>query len=176
MDSAQVAKNEFMRVGGISPAQWVLGRLPRGVGHVLDEEELGQLGVLSGRLDATTAFGRQAEFRHTARKAFVHEDCSRRVRKTVLRKSAPLPGRYQAGDLVCYRISRDEPSGVTTWNTVSKIIGFDNKTVWVVHQGVPVATSLARLRPCTSAEVLAFQVLNRGNIQYEHTTGTTEVR
>ena len=52
---------------------------------------------------------------------------------------------------------------------MSKIIGFDNKTVWVVHQGVPVATSLARLRPCTSAEVLAFQVLNRGNLQYEHT-------
>ncbi|CAE7692632.1 RE1 [Symbiodinium sp. CCMP2592] len=168
MLEAQVAKNEFMRVGGFSPTQWVLGRLPRGVGHVLDEEELGQLGVLSGRLDATTAFGRQAEFRHTARKAFVHEDCSRRVRKTVLRKSAPLPGKYQAGDLVCYRISRDEHSGVSTWSTVSKIIGFDNKTVWVVHQGVPVATSLARLRPCTSAEVLAFQVLNRGNIQYEH--------
>ncbi|CAE7728714.1 RE1 [Symbiodinium sp. CCMP2592] len=168
MLEAQVAKNEFMRVGGFSPTQWVLGRLPRGVGHVLDEEELGQLGVLSGRLDATTAFGRQAEFRHTARKAFVHEDCSRRVRKTVLRKAAPLPGKYQAGDLVCYRIARDEHSGVSTWSTVSKIIGFDNKTVWVVHQGVPVATSLARLRPCTSAEVLAFQVLNRGNIQYEH--------
>ena len=99
----------------------------------------------------------------------MHEDCSRRVRKTVLRKSAPLPGKYQAGDLVCYRISRDEHSGVSTWSTVSKIIGFDNKTVWVVHQGVPVATSLARLRPCTSAEVLAFQVLNRGNLQYEHT-------
>ncbi|CAE7832525.1 GIP [Symbiodinium sp. CCMP2592] len=143
MLEAQVAKNEFMRVGGFSPTQWVLGRLPRGVGHVLDEEELGQLGVLSGRLDATTAFGRQAEFRHTARKAFVHEDCSRRVRKTVLRKAAPLPGKYQAGDLVCYRIARDEHSGVSTWSTVSKIIGFDNKTVWVVHQGVPVATSLA---------------------------------
>ena len=64
MLEAQVAKNEFMRVGGFSPTQWVLGRLPRGVGHVLDAEELGQLGVLSGRLDATTAFGRQAEFRH----------------------------------------------------------------------------------------------------------------
>ncbi|CAE6970919.1 unnamed protein product [Symbiodinium sp. CCMP2592] len=36
---AQVAKNEFMRVGGVSPTQWVLGRLPRGVGHVLDEVE-----------------------------------------------------------------------------------------------------------------------------------------
>ncbi|CAE7211787.1 RE1 [Symbiodinium sp. CCMP2592] len=144
MLEAQVAKNEFMRVGGFSPTQWVLGRLPRGVGHVLDEEELGQLGVLSGRSDATTAFGRQAEFRHTARKAFVHEDCSRRVRKTVLRKAAPLPGKYQAGDLVCYRIARDEHSGRTCGDQLG--------TTQTVH----------------IAEVLAFQVLNRGNIQYEH--------
>ena len=55
MLEAQVVKNEFMRIGGFSPTQWALGRLPRRVGHVLDEEELGQLGVLSGRLDATTA-------------------------------------------------------------------------------------------------------------------------
>ena len=167
MLEAQVLKNEFLRVGGLSPTQWVLGRLPRGVGHILDEEELGQLGVLSGLQDASTAFGRKAEFRHSARRAFVHEDCSSRVRKTVLRKSAPLPGRYQAGDLVCYRISRNEHTGVTTWSRVSKIIGFDNKTVWVVHQGIPVATSLSRLRPCTSAEVLAYQVLNGGNLRFE---------
>ncbi|CAE7397392.1 unnamed protein product, partial [Symbiodinium necroappetens] len=48
MLAAQVVKNEFIRVGGFSPTQWALGRLPRRVGHVLDEEELGQLGVLSG--------------------------------------------------------------------------------------------------------------------------------
>ena len=41
--------------------QWVLGRLPRGVGHVLDEEELGQLGVLAGMQDPSSAFGRRAE-------------------------------------------------------------------------------------------------------------------
>ena len=39
---------------------------------------------------------------------------------------------------------------------VAKIIGFDHNTVWVVHQGVPVAISLGRLRQCTSAEVLAY--------------------
>ena len=82
------------------------------------------------------------------------QDCSRRVRSAILRSAAPLPGRYQAGDLVCYRIARE---GNASWSTVAKIIGFDHKTVWVVHQGVPVATSLGRLRPCTSAEVLAYQ-------------------
>ena len=30
-------KNEYMRRGGFSPSQWVLGRAPRGVGHMLDE-------------------------------------------------------------------------------------------------------------------------------------------
>ena len=54
MLEAQVSKNEFLRVGGFSPTQWVLGRLPQGVGHILDEEELGQLGVLSGLQDAST--------------------------------------------------------------------------------------------------------------------------
>ena len=52
--------NEFLRVGGFAPVQWVLGRLPRGVGHVLDEEELGQLGVLAGMQDPSSAFGRRA--------------------------------------------------------------------------------------------------------------------
>ena len=74
MLECQTSKNEFIRVGGFSPSQWVLGRLPRGVGTLLDEEELGQLGVLSRRMDATTAFGRKAELRHSARKAFVKED------------------------------------------------------------------------------------------------------
>ena len=41
-------------------------------------------------------------------------------------------------------------------------------TVWVTHRGVPVATSLGKLRPCASAEVLAYQVLNKGTLQYEH--------
>ena len=54
MLEAQVSKNEFLRVGGFAPVQWVLGRLPRGVGHVLDEEELGQLGVLAGMQDPSS--------------------------------------------------------------------------------------------------------------------------
>ena len=167
MTECQVAKNEFVRHGGFSPSQWVLGRQPRGIGHLLDEDELGQLGVLSGAMDPSTAFGRSIEYRHTARRAYVQADTSRRARAAVLRKSGPLPGKYSAGDLVCYRIERDS-SGVPSWSGVSRIIGFDGKTVWVTHRGVPVATSLGKLRPCTSAEVLAYQILSKGNLQYEH--------
>ena len=43
---AQMEKNEAVKRGGFSPSQWVLGKAPRGVGHLLDEDELGHLGAL----------------------------------------------------------------------------------------------------------------------------------
>ena len=84
-----------------------------------------------------------------------------------MRNSGPLPGKYAADDLVSYRIEK-ESIGTPSWSGVSRIIGFDGKTVWVTHRGVPVANSLGKLRPCTSAEVLAYQVLSKGILQYEH--------
>ena len=36
-------KNEFIRHGGFSSQQWVLGKAPRGVGQILDEQEFGDL-------------------------------------------------------------------------------------------------------------------------------------
>ena len=55
-------KNEYLRRGGFSPSQWVLGRAPRGVGHMLDDEEIGHLGVLEGMLDGETAFALRAKY------------------------------------------------------------------------------------------------------------------
>ena len=55
------AKNELVRQGGIAPNQWVLGKFPRGVGHMLEEEELGQLGVLEHQTDSATEFGMRAK-------------------------------------------------------------------------------------------------------------------
>ena len=63
-------KNEFIRHGGFSPQQWVLGKAPRGVGQILDEQELGDLGVLESQVDGATQFGRRSEMRFAARKAF----------------------------------------------------------------------------------------------------------
>ena len=36
------AKNELVRQGGIAPSQYVLDKFLRGVGHMPEEEELGQ--------------------------------------------------------------------------------------------------------------------------------------
>ena len=79
MIECQVIKNKFVRHGGFSPSQWVFGRQPRGIGHLLGEDELGELGVLSGAMDPSTAFGRSIEYRHMTRKAYVHADTSGRA-------------------------------------------------------------------------------------------------
>ena len=55
-------KNEMIRYGGIAPAQWVLGRFfSQGPARLLEEDELGQLGVLCDHLDSTTEFGLRAK-------------------------------------------------------------------------------------------------------------------
>ena len=67
-------KNEMCKVGGIAASQWVLGRYPREVGRMLEEEELGQLGSLHQSMDSTTAFGLRASYRLTSMSQFVRQD------------------------------------------------------------------------------------------------------
>ena len=54
------SKNDDMRHGGFAPAQWVLGKFPRRTGQLLDENKLGQLGVLSAVQGPGTLFQMQA--------------------------------------------------------------------------------------------------------------------
>ena len=51
-----------------------------------------------------------------------------------------------------------------TWSSAARIIGFEDKTAWLIHQGIPIAAALSRLRPCTTAKLLAHQVLTRGQL------------
>ena len=90
-----------------------------------------------------------------------------------------MQGDYRAGDLVCFRreqrrkdrdpartsAANQESSHV--WSTPARIIGFDNKVVWVICEGVPVTTAIDKLRPCTAAEVLAYTVLGQKGSVYQ---------
>jgi hypothetical protein len=146
-------RNSMLRNHGFSPSQWVFGTLPRGPGDQMDEQEHADLGVLQGQLDGPSHFARRTALRAAARRAFVKEDCGRRVARAVLRKAAPLIGDYSPGDLACYR---REDEG---WSTACRLIGIDNKAAWLLHGGVPVCAGLDRLRRATSAETLAMQYL-----------------
>ena len=153
-------KNNLSRNVGFSPSQWVFRTLPRGPGDQFDEQEFADLGPLQGQLEPGTAFARRAELRASARRAFIREDCGRRVARAVLRKAAPLVGEYATGDIVCYR---KEDQG---WPPACRLIGFDgNKTAWLICAGTPVCAAVDRLRPATSAEALAMQFAQ--NAKYE---------
>ena len=154
------SKNNLSRNGGFSPSQWVFGTLPRGPGDQFDEQEFADMGPLQGQLEPSTAFARRTELRASARRAFIREDCGRRVARTVLRNAAPLVGEHATSDIVCYR---KEDQG---WSPAGRLIGFDgNKTAWLICAGTPMYAAVDRLRPATSAEALAMQFAQ--NAKYE---------
>ena len=152
-------KNNLSRDGGY-PHKGCPGPCHEGPGDQFDEQEFADLGPLQGQLEPGTAFARRAELRASARRAFIREDCGRRVARAVLRKAAPLVGEYATGDTVCYR---KEDQG---WSPACRFIGFDgNKTAWLICAGTPVCAAVDRLRPATSAEALAMQFAQ--SVKYE---------
>ena len=160
------AVNEITRHGGFAPAQWVLSRVPRNPATVGDEDECLDLGALQAYADGLTTFGVQSHYRAKAREAFVRWDCGERVRRAALRKAALVLGSYQVGDIVSYcREGRAGEHGLQR-SVGSRLIGFEKdrnrigeaqpRTWWEICDSVPVCVAVDRLRPCTSAELLAF--------------------
>ena len=150
-------KNETVRKGGIAPAQWVLGKYPRGVARLLEDEELGQLGALSGALDSTTEFGLRASYRATSAKHFAKQDCSRRYMRAATRNAGPIPKEYQQGDMIMYQ----KEQGDERHHGPARILGFEGKVAWCLHGGTPVAASVTRMRPANASEILAYMSMSR---------------
>ena len=135
-------------------------------GRLLDEDEFADIGTIPGQVDGASAFATNVDYRAAARRAFVHEDTSKRVQRAMLRNAAPLPGNYSIGDLVSYRREARTGETGTQWSVASRIIGFeDSKAVWITCEGVPVLVALDRLRPCTAAEALAYQYLSKDRVE-----------
>ena len=91
--------------------------------------------------------------------AFVHLDVGKRTARALLREATPLSGDYKVGDVVCFRKRPTEGDTGVKWSTGSRIVGFEGKHAWVITEGVPVCVATDRLRPCTAAEALAYEVL-----------------
>ena len=123
--------------------------------------------------DGPTTFGVESRYRAKAREAFVRWDCGERVRRVALRKAAPVVGSYKVGDIVsCCREARAGEHGLQ-WSVGSRPIDFEKdrnslgetqpRTCWIVSDPVPVCFAVDRLRPCTSAELLAFHYTQTKN-------------
>eukprot|EP00959_Pyramimonas_sp_CCMP1952_P197155 4123019-Pyramimonas_sp.AAC.3 len=145
------------RIGGFSPSQWVLGRLPRVPGSQFDAEEAFDLGVLANVAeDGSGESARHAAIRAAARNTFAEHDVGSRTARAAPRRAAPVAGPYSVGDVVCFRKRPTEGDVGAKWSTGSRIVGFDGKNAWVITEGVPVCVATDRLRPCTAAEALAY--------------------
>ena len=68
---------------------------------MLEEEELGPLGVLDRRTDSPTEFGLRARLRVESMTAFVRQDCSARLARA--RQSGPIGVDFKAGDFIVCR-------------------------------------------------------------------------
>ena len=132
-------KNNPSRIGGFSHSQWVLGRSVRSPGDQCDEDEYVDVGVLSAKLDSTTAFGQRHSIREAARTSLVEVDCSKRVARALLRKAAPTVAQCPVGDLICVLREQGAQNAEDRWSTASRIIGFEgDKSIWVLCERLPV--------------------------------------
>ena len=86
-------------------------------------------------------------------KAFVRQDCSARLARARLRQSGPINVEFKAGDLIMYRKAEGP-----RWRGPGRIIGFDLRVLWTLHQGTPVAVATGRARPANVSEILAHMV------------------
>ena len=156
------AINELARHDGFAPAQWVLSKLPRQPATLGDEREASDIGTMQAHVDGPTAFALQSEYRQKARERFIEWDCSQRIQRGILRNAQPVGGPYEVGDIVSYcRRPRQGESG-NQWSIASRVIGFEgDNNVWVLCDNLPVLVARDRLRPCNSAELLAFQYMQQ---------------
>ena len=139
------------------PSQWVLGKFPRNPGSIHTEDEFADLGVISEQLDPDAAFQQLIRIRQACRGAFAAEDCSQRVARALVRKAAPLRGKYSVGDLVEFKRVQGARTDEEKWSPATRIIGFDGDNVaWGLYNGVPVCVSTDKIRPCTPEKSLGL--------------------
>eukprot|EP00435_Cladocopium_sp_Y103_P011721 s3425_g3.t1 len=97
LNQVLMVKNDSSRVGGFSPAQWVLGKAPRNAASVMSEEQFAELGAIEARHDPSSIFALQHMARIEAQKAYVHLDCSRRVQRALTQNASAFSSRQSKG-------------------------------------------------------------------------------
>ena len=126
------------------------------------DDDWADIGASQARADGQTAFAQSMRYRQKAKEAFVQVDSASRIQRALCRKAAPMPLDYKVGDIVSYQRDQGARNEETRWQRGARIVGFDgNKTAWCIVDGAPVCVSTERMRPCTPAEALAYQYLQR---------------
>lgn len=114
-------KTSNCRRGGFYPQRWTTGGQVRVPGSIMDEGERDDFGVL--QVMATDESGSFAGAMAIRAAAHVQFDGSARPARALIRISAPLPGRFELGDLVSYRRWPRKCDHGMQWSAAARIIG-----------------------------------------------------
>ena len=155
------AKNSLSRVKGYSPEQAVLGAARYLPGSVVSSQGLSSLTLAEGNGPESEAFRENLERRSCARRAFIDADNSSSLRRALLRRTRPVRGPYEIGDLVLYvgvgkgaNMRRDRGR----WYGPASVVAIEGtRNVWMNHAGKLVRASPEQLRPASFREWEACQ-------------------
>ena len=128
------AKNAMLNHNGFSPYQLVYGQTPN-LPSVLSNK----LPALENGVNSETV-ARHLNALHAARRAFIKAESSERIKRALRCQVRAVEENFNQGDKVYYK--RDDGS---RWRGPGKVIGQDNKIVFVRHGDQLVRVSTCRL-------------------------------
>ena len=149
------AKNALGRVKGYSPEQGVLGVARRLPASLMDGQGQGSLVLAEGASEESDRFREALDRRCSARKAFVDADNSSSLRRALLRRTRPLRGPCEPGDLVLYwrRKGANLRREHGRWHGPASVVVVEGtRNVWLNHSGKLVRAAPEQLRPASFRE------------------------
>ena len=148
--------NDMYRVSGYSPALRVFGPHLRytHIGSQYDEDEWNLTGAISAEVDVDEQVHQEQRYRQSAKVAFTQEDCSRRVKRALLRNTPTHGNRtYKPGDFVSFRRNDGKYDDDYHWSSACRVIGPDgDENYWVMCEGVPILVARDMMRPIDTSE------------------------
>lgn len=149
------AKNALMRHEGFSPEQIVLGKSAKLPASLSSDEDAASHSFALGEGLASERFRQQLEIRSKARQAFLMTDNDQAFRRALLRKSCPMRGPFQAGQIVMYwqKKSKANRQEAGRWHGPARVISQEGlSTVWISHADRMLRCSPESLRPASLRE------------------------
>jgi hypothetical protein len=130
------AKNSLMRQKGFSPEQIVLGKAPKIPASLSSDENTVTHDLALGDDPESESFRKTLEVRTLAKQAFLMTDNDQAIRRALLRRSCPVRGPFEPGQLVMYWVKRPKASRQEAgrWHGPAKVIVQESQTaVWLSH-------------------------------------------
>ncbi len=186
LTAALEAMNGDTSHNGFSPAQWVLGKQPRGVGAVIPNEASARLAEHSMVTDDPN-FARTVAMREVAKHAMVRMQYSAALRRAEMARSrvAPPWSQYNIGDVVYFfREQKWSGSGqkkklqLRKWHGPGMLLAMEGGNIptaaYVTYRGNLTKVAMEHLRPASTLERLTHSDWNDVIDEVLRTTTTTE--